>query len=150
MLLNVNGINKLNSPTEKTVLYKVPHGYCSGGIKESDVCDTVTASSFQNNNFIIPVLTPDRENKRQMGRRFKNAGDPAFTITTQDRHGISDGVHIRRLTPLECERLQGFPDGWTAEGVDGKRMSDSSRYKALGNAVSVCFPEMIAKALFEE
>ena len=40
-------------------------------------------------------------------------------------------MHIRRLTPLECERLQGFPDGWT-EGV-----SDTQRYKTLGNAVTV-------------
>jgi DNA (cytosine-5)-methyltransferase 1 len=48
---------------------------------------------------------------------------------------------IRRLTPLECERLQGFPDGWTAKGIDtnGKEVtiSDSQRYKMLGNAVTV-------------
>lgn len=41
------------------------------------------------------------------------------------------GYSIRRLTPIECERLQGFPDGWT-EGV-----SDTQRYKTLGNAVTV-------------
>lgn len=40
-------------------------------------------------------------------------------------------MRIRRLTPLECERLQGFPDGWT-EGV-----SDTQRYRQLGNAVTV-------------
>ena len=40
---------------------------------------------------------------------------------------------IRRLTPLECERLQGFPDGWT----DIPGASDSARYKALGNSVAV-------------
>lgn len=40
-------------------------------------------------------------------------------------------MKIRRLTPTECERLQGFPDGWT-EGV-----SDTQRYKTLGNAVTV-------------
>lgn len=48
---------------------------------------------------------------------------------------------IRRLTPVECERLQGFPDGWTAKGIkdDGKEitMSDSRRYMALGNAVTM-------------
>jgi DNA (cytosine-5)-methyltransferase 1 len=43
----------------------------------------------------------------------------------------SDDIKIRRLTPTECERLQGFPDGWT-EGV-----SDTQRYKTLGNAVTV-------------
>jgi DNA (cytosine-5)-methyltransferase 1 len=47
---------------------------------------------------------------------------------------------IRRLTPIECERLQGFPDGWT-EGV-----SDTQRYKLLGNAVTVNVIEAIAKS----
>jgi DNA (cytosine-5)-methyltransferase 1 len=44
---------------------------------------------------------------------------------------------VRRLTPTECERLQGFPDGWTSIAADGKPMSDSARYRMLGNAVCV-------------
>lgn len=79
----------------------------------------------------IPVMTPDRIEKRQNGRRFKTDGEPSFILTAQDKHGVYDGSHIRRLTPLECERLQGFPDNWT-QGV-----SDSQRYKCLGNAVTV-------------
>ena len=134
----------------KTGLYCVPRGKREGGFKDGDVCPTITSNSFQQNNFVVPVLTPDRVNIRQNGRRFKDAGDPAFTLTAQDRHGIFDGIDVRRLTPVECERLQGFPDGWTAEGENGKKMSDSARYKALGNAVSVCFPELIAKTLFKE
>ena len=43
---------------------------------------------------------------------------------------------IRRLTPIECERLQGFPDNWTQEGVNGP-ISDTQRYKMCGNAVTV-------------
>ena len=167
-------------------------------------------------NGVRAVITPDRIEKRQNGRRFKEDGEPRFTVTAQDRHGIlqlnnpthsndrvygEDGISttlntmqggnrqpfvkvpeatskgyaeagigdsinlsvpnsatrrgrvgkgvaqtldtgmqqhtlspqgkIRRLTPTECERLQGFPDGWT-EGV-----SDSQRYKCLGNAVTV-------------
>jgi len=58
----------------------------------------------------VPVQTPDRINKRQNGRRFKEDGEPSFTLTGQDNHGIYDGYNIRRLTPKECERLQGFPD----------------------------------------
>ena len=50
---------------------------------------------------------------------------------TADVHFIPQGSKIRCLTPTECERLQGFPDGWT-EGV-----SDTQRYKCLGNAVTV-------------
>jgi len=108
---------------------------------------------------IRAVLTPDRAEKRQNGRRFKEPGEPSFTITKQDIHGVaimdlynnkehsdrcptlSDPCHnsirvrenmkIRKLTPIECERLQGFPDGWT-EGF-----SDTQRYKMMGNAVTV-------------
>lgn len=44
---------------------------------------------------------------------------------------------VRRLTPLECERLQGFPDGWTAIDFRGKPASDARRYRALGNSMAV-------------
>jgi len=80
---------------------------------------------------LYAVMTPDRHNKKQNGRQIKEDGEPMFTLTAQDKHGISDGYRIRRLTPIECERLQGFPDNWTA-GV-----SDTQRYKQLGNAVTV-------------
>lgn len=104
---------------------------------------------------VVPVLTPGREKKRQNDRRFKNNGDNSFTLTTQDQHGVFDGNLVRRLTPLECERLQGFPDYWTDVEVlykNGKikRMYDKPRYEALGNAVSVCWPEWIGKKLLGE
>ena len=94
--------------------------------------------------YAIPVLTPDREKKRQFGRRFKDNGEPSFTLTGQDIHGIFDGLKIRRLTPIECERLQGFPDNWT-EGV-----SDTQRYKMLGNAVTTNIITEIGKRLLNE
>ena len=96
---------------------------------------------------IKPVLTPERLEKRQNGRRMKENGEPSFTLTAQDRHGIYDGARIRKLTPVECERLQGFPDGWTEYGADGRKMSDNARYKALGNAVTVNFPRMIGEKI---
>ena len=83
------------------------------------------------------VLTPEREKKRQNGRRMKSDGEPMFTITATDRHGVYDGYRVRRLTPVECERLQGFPDGWTEFGADGEPISNTQRYKCLGNAVTV-------------
>ena len=59
----------------------------------------------------------------------------------------------RRLTPTECERLQGFPDGWTAKGIDegGNEVaiSDTQRYKCLGNAVTVNVIEFIARHIIE-
>ena len=53
---------------------------------------------------------------------------------------------IRRLTPLECERLQGFPDGWT----DIPGASDSARYKALGNSVAIPCVEYIMRGIATE
>lgn len=101
--------------------------------------------------YAIPVLTPDRLEKRQNGRRFKDDGDPAFTLTAQDKHGVFDGASIRRLTPTECERLQGFPDNFTKYGIDSKGneilISDTQRYKVLGNAVTTSVVMEIVKRL---
>jgi DNA (cytosine-5)-methyltransferase 1 len=52
---------------------------------------------------------------------------------------------LRRLTPVECERLQGFSDNWTKFGQNGKAMSDTQRYKMCGNAVTV----NVIQAVFE-
>lgn len=104
-----------------------------------------TLNTMQGGNrqpFIAPVLTPDRLEKRQNGRRIKENGEPAFTVTSQDKHGLYDGTRIRRLTPLECERLQGFPDDWTAG-------SDTQRYKQCGNAVTVNVVEAVMGGLYQ-
>ena len=114
--------------------------YKSSGIS-STIASQAGGLGAKTGLYAIPVLTPDRPNKRQNGRRFKEDGEPSFTLTGQDKHGIYDGMKIRRLTPLECERLQGFPDGWT-EGI-----SDSQRYKVLGNAVTVNVIEAIMTKL---
>jgi|8_EtaG_2_1085327.scaffolds.fasta_scaffold00758_12 DNA (cytosine-5)-methyltransferase 1 len=99
---------------------------------------------------VKPVMTPNRLNKNQNERRFKEDGEPMFTLTGQDQHGVQVKSNIRRLTPTECERLQGFPDGWTSEGVmNGKvvPMSDTQRYKQCGNAVTVNVVQAVADKL---
>lgn len=126
-------INQLNNPRHSN-----NRVYGDDGV--SPALNTAQGGNRQP-KIAIPVLTPDRAEKRQNGRRFKDDGEPSFTLTGQDKHGVSDGMRIRRLTPLECERLQGFPDGWT-EGL-----SDTQRYKCLGNAVTVNVVEEIAKRL---
>lgn len=83
----------------------------------------------------VPVLTPDRENKRQNGRRCKENGEPMFTLTGQDRHGIYDGFRIRKLTPKECFRLQGWEDTFFDRAA--LVSSDSQLYKQAGNGVTV-------------
>lgn len=73
--------------------------------------------------------------------------DLSFTVaTTQDQTLIQpceSGYVVRRLTPTECERLQGFPDGWT--DIDGAK--DAPRYKALGNSIAVPVLEWIGKRI---
>jgi site-specific DNA-cytosine methylase len=66
---------------------------------------------------------------------------------------VSYPATVRRLTPMECERLQGFPDGWTTHRIDEKKglveQADSSRYKQMGNAVAVPVVEWIINRLVE-
>ena len=93
------------------------------------------------------VLTPDKEKKRQRGRRMKNHNEPAFTLTAQDRHGLMVGSRLRRLTPLECERLQSLPDNWTRWYSDGSEVPDSQRYERCGRAVTVNVIYEIARRL---
>jgi site-specific DNA-cytosine methylase len=75
------------------------------------------------------------------GKGYGDTDDPMFSLTSTDRHAIAGGMLVRRLTPLECERLQGFPDGWT-EG-----QSDTNRYKQMGNAVAVPVVEWIIQGI---
>jgi len=60
---------------------------------------------------------------------------------------IPSASRIRRLTPRECNRLQGFPDDWDRYGSDGKEVSDSQRYRMMGNAVTVNVIEAVARRL---
>ena len=56
------------------------------------------------------VLTPERENVRQQGRRMKEPDEPMFTLTAMDKHGVEYNGRVRRLMPKECFRLQGYTD----------------------------------------
>lgn len=99
---------------------------------------------------ILPTITPFREERRQNGPRFKADGSEAHTITAVDRHGVAIGEYpqyrIRKLSPRECMRLQGFPESATdllyAEGF-----SDSRIYKFAGNAVTTTVIKALAERL---
>ena len=83
-----------------------------------------------------------RQPLKFLQRNQKNIeGDYSFTIDSVNTGGLRIDDRIRRLTPMECERLQGFPDNFTA-GV-----SDSQRYKQMGNAVTVNVVEYVARLL---
>lgn len=84
--------------------------------------------------------------------------DTFFAVTTrprgmpfrkkQDNYVVYKDKGIRRLTPLECERLQGFPDSYTKYGVNGEIISDTQRYKCIGNAVSTNVITWIVNNMF--
>ena len=153
--------------------------YDSNGLNQ-----TLTTNKGEGNKIAIPVLTPDRAEKRQNGRRFKDDGEPMFTLTSQDRHGVAvepigkevsntldtscnQGIFvqvseeltvyavwyekyqcyiaIRKLTPRECFRLQGWSDDYfeKAQFVN----SDSQLYKQAGNGVTVTVIEAIARKM---
>jgi len=93
----------------------------------------------------FPIRFPNRNQ-----RRFDP--DVAMTVDGSNTTGVALGARVRRLTPRECERLQGFPDDWTRWGVDertGKvvEMSDTQRYKMMGNAVTVPVAEALGRAM---
>lgn len=182
--LNLFGcINGRNSQRERV--------YDSGGL--SPTISTVPGGNTEP-KIAISVLTPDRAEKRQNGRRFKEEGEPMFTLTSQDRHGVAidplgvlrnvraeygkevadtldtscnQGIFvqvseeltvyavwyekyqcyiaIRKLTPRECFRLQGWSDDYfeKAQFVN----SGSQLYKQAGNGVTVTVIEAIARKM---
>jgi DNA (cytosine-5)-methyltransferase 1 len=93
------------------------------------------------------------ERTRAEGRTLESQDEIAYAVTNPGSGGrthsrqIAGGFGVRRLTPRECERLQGFTDDFTRWDADGKEISDSSRYRMLGNAVCVNVAEWIGKRL---
>lgn len=150
----------------KTGLYAVkivkPYG-TKGGIKEFRITDNKTdkasACAARDSKgisrhlgdavLVAPVLTPDCVEKRQNGRRMKEPSEPSFTLTAQDRRGVAifgDNVRIRRLTPRECWRLQGFPDSYF-DKAKAVGISDTQLYKQAGNGVTVDVARAIGEKL---
>ena len=82
-----------------------------------------------------------------------SCGHPIDMFTQQDQHGVKiNQTSIRRLTPVECMRLQGFPDNHNEFGLlDGKKVaiSDTQRYKQAGNAVTVDVVAAVARKIKE-
>ena len=106
-----------------------------------------------------PLNASDRTTGSPTKQRLeinKNGTSNTITSVTKDNlvvngvfyDTIPENVKVRRLTPIECERLQGFPDNWTQFGESGK-ISDTQRYKMCGNAVTVDVVEAVAKNIIK-
>ncbi len=116
----------------------------------SPTLNTMQGGNRQPKIIVRACITPGRVTKRQNGRRFKNQDEPSFTLSCQDRHGVllkkGNNVQIRKLTPLECWRLQGFSDAQFKKAREAG-ISDSQLYKQAGNAVTVPVIKEIGKKL---
>ena len=88
-------------------------------------------------NYSVPT------SKTRRGRVGKGM---AQTLDTACNQAVMESTKIRRLTPIECERLQGFPDDWTKQGTEGV-ISDTQRYKMCGNAVTVDVVAAVAERI---
>ena len=149
-------------PTAPTITARGGTGGNNLPIVQEGIAYTLTATDHHAvySRQRVDVFKEDGIASTESARQHKDATDlicqPAYqetvgALTSSDRKGpnsqyvgqdklvVEGPLLIRRLTPLECERLQGFPDGWT----DLPGASDSSRYKALGNSVAIPCVEYI-------
>ena len=99
--------------------------------KSVTICGTSGGMGAKTGLYWIPCMTVDRVKKSQNGIRFRPSNAKFYTLTSKDHHGILTKGQIRKLTPMECERLQTLEDGYT------KGVSNSQRYKMLGNSWTV-------------
>ncbi len=98
-----------------------------------DVCPTITASAGMAGN-MQPICMTSTLEHAEIGHDIS----PTITARNSKEPPIVSRIQtVRRLTPAECERLQGFPDGHTDITFKGKPTSDAPRYKALGNSMAV-------------
>lgn len=123
-----------------------------GDYREGDVASSCKQRDFKDSTDLVCAVDC---------RNFCEGGETNGTLQSKSNGGISynlqntvrTGMIVRRLTPMECERLQGFPDGWTdiGEWVDSKgkrhKDADSPRYKALGNSIALPFWDFLAKRI---
>lgn len=120
--------------------------YQHHGYREGKTCNTLTAGQNESIRGDTPLVCAavdcrnGTENETANGTlQSKPNGGTSYNLQNVCRTGYT----VRRLTPMECERLQGYPDGWTdiGEWVDSKGKkritSDSARYKALGNSIAI-------------
>jgi DNA (cytosine-5)-methyltransferase 1 len=120
-----------------------PHGYNAGGVH--DIAPAVTSNSYADNNLVVGGVYTN------VSAEFNRGVLPRLSRTLKaDGHhpaGVFDGYRIRKLTPRECWRLQGFPD-WAFDRAAAV-CSDSQLYKQAGNSVTVPVVREIAEAIRE-
>lgn len=130
-----------------------------GRVEQKPHSPTLTSHCGTGGNNLPLVLNTDAVciAENIIGRQTHNGGNGvgaqegvSYTLNATGVHGVSTGCGVRRLTPRECERLQGFPDDWTKipyRGKPAEKCPDSLRYKACGNAITVNVGEYVLRRL---
>lgn len=100
-----------------------------------------------------PVIIAAQRWRYNNGGKIEQQLEPRFdgvsnTLTAVQKDNMLYKPMIRRLTPIECERLQGFPDDWTKYGMGGVLISDTQRYKMCGNAVTTNVIQSVFERIF--
>ena len=138
----------LNTIDRPAVLYQ-PRSAMEENWEEGDVKNALRAGESKSSHALVECYDA----------RGNGDGETCPTITGDHENRITDYTAVcctsavRRLTPLECERLQGYPDGWTdiGEWVDSKgkrhQTADSARYKALGNSIALPYWRYLLKRI---
>lgn len=120
--------------------------------KGQDVAKCLTRGIVQRFEAETETMIPIALAENTIGRQPQNGGNgdgftvggPMYTLNASGVHGISNNMAVRRLTPVECERLQGFPDNYTNIK---ENCPDGPRYKALGNSMAVPVMKWIGKRI---
>ena len=151
-----DGVNEDISFTLNTTdRHAVAHTYSPqaiGHIIENDLAGCITKNSggggeTQNPAFVVASTFKIRGGCEGGGKGYLGQDEKAFTISTVQDQNLHHHMAVRRLTPVECERLQGFPDGYTDIKLNGKQTPDGGRYKALGNSMAVPVMAWIGKRI---
>ncbi len=95
------------------------------------------------------ILTPDKDEVRQNGRRIKEPNEPMFTLTVCDKHGVIHNGRVRRLMPIECFRLQGYTDEQFAKLV-AEGIPETQLYKLAGNSVTTNVVAAVGRKLMDD
>jgi DNA (cytosine-5)-methyltransferase 1 len=140
VLFEFDGLRRDTAPSreeEFSIAFHATQDPVSGS-----VCPALGSNMYAGVAYPINTLTlggrPDPKNDLRMTMGVGKNSDPQFTIQAAHSHAVSTETEVRRLTPVECERLQGFPDNYTNIPWRKKpEAPDGPRYKALGNSWAV-------------
>lgn len=119
-------------------------GKVANTLNQFDTGDTRTTTAIVQPIGIQGNMIGRADHNGPAGRGYTADGDPMFTLTSTDIHAVSDCMIVRRLTPIECERLMGWPDDHTRWTADGKEQADTHRYRQCGNGVATPVAQWIA------